>query len=231
MDIGSAISREVLVSLFVIGVVGTGLTLTTVGAFTDADQSGANAVEGGTMDLKLDGGDTADGVFGVSSGLPGDTTSHRYSLTSDGSANGDSVEINLSVSENDGGASEPADSDLAAELDAQETASLIRVVAFQYENGTGTVLTDIKSSATDDNGNGIIDLQDLQNVLPESGLAPPSDHSGETELYVELSLADDDSADFEEGNHTAGSLTGSDEDLMADGVDVTVTVKLTQSSN
>lgn len=224
--------REVLLPLFVVGVVGVGLGMTTVASLQDSDSSTGNAVQGAEMNLNLDGSNGLSGSFLISGGTPGSSASHTFELTNVGGVSADHVEVALSFSENDPTSSEPSDSDLAAELNATETASLVRVTRYEYRNDAGTTTDDILSGVTDGNGNGIKDLQDVrEQASPADDLpAPQANSANTTQFAVAVELADDDSAAFAAGKNTAGSLTGYDEDLMADGIDVTVTATLNQES-
>lgn len=221
--------REVLLSLLVIGFVGAGMGAASWAYLQDTDQSTDNAVQASTLDLKVDGGDASSGAFSITDGKPGSTTTHEFVLENDGSVAADHVEFAVSVSENDS-ASEPSDPDLDRELNAAETASLIRVTTLEYQNDTGGTVSNELDGLADENGNGIIDLEDVQS---QSGSfddlpAPQANTGNTTRLVVEVAIANDDGAAFDAGANTAGNLTGYDEDIMADGVDVTVTVTINQ---
>lgn len=221
--LANALRREVLVSILVVGVACSALGAVTWAQFADSDASEGNRVEAGTLNVTLDGADAQTGSFSLANAKPGDAVSHNFTLRNAGSVAGDHVEIGLSFAENDA-RDEPSDPDLAAELNANETASHVRVTALEYRNESGGVIRDALAgvSDADGNNNGIKDLEDVRNQagalddLP----APEPSAANETHLVVGVRTADD-----------GGDFTGTDEDIMADGIDVTVTVTLNQDAS
>jgi len=127
----------------------------------------------------------------------------------------------LSSSENDS-ESEPADTELSNELGAGKTASLIRVTEYEYQNDAGATQRDLLTSVNESNGNGIIDLQEVQNQVSTADdlNAPRANSANTTRLTLTLEIADD-----------SGDFTGVDEDIMADGVDITVEFTLNQEAS
>ncbi|WP_435334705.1 hypothetical protein [Haloarchaeobius sp. TZWWS8] len=226
------VTRQVLFSLFVIGVLATGLGYVTYATFEDADTSDKNPIQGGTMDLKLDGADTVPAAFSIDDGGPNATTSYNYTITSSGSLTPGNVSVDVSVAENDSG-TEPTDPDLNAALNATETATLVEVTSFEYRYANGTLARDLRTGVTDGNGNGIIDLEDVMTqALPETDLpGPGAGGTAERYLVISVTLASDDDPSFVVDGNTAGNLTGADEDYMADGIDVVVTVTLEQDES
>ena len=110
--------------------------------WSDTDASTSNTVDDGTMDVTIDGvNDNVSGSFSLANAQPGDTTSYVFDLRNDGSTEADHLELALSSSENDT-RTEPTDTELDAELNAGETASLIRVTQYEYRNATGATHTD-----------------------------------------------------------------------------------------
>lgn len=229
---GSAFRRRVLLALVVVGAAGMAFGMFTGAYFQDADASGQNAVQAGTLDLNLDGGDSADAAFSMTNAGPTDAASHNYTVEHVGSKAADHVEIALSFSGNDS-RPEPTDTDLDVELNGTETASLLNVTTFEYQNASGSVVRDVLANVSDDNGNGIVDLQDVQS---QSGSlddlpAPQKNAGNKTYIVVAVAVANDDSSDFVIEGNTAGNLTGYDEDVMADGVDVKLTVTLNEDAS
>lgn len=214
--------KELLISLLLFGTVGMALGAGTWAYLSDTDASTGNAVDGATFDLKLDGGDTLPAVLSIPDAVPGDTASANITITNAGPSSADHVEVEFLYSENDGGATEPDDPDLSNDLNENDTAAHVQVTQLEYRDGNGDVLTDILSGVSDDNGNGIVDLHDLQVNQPSlDDLQPPGANGGSpTYLVVSLSIANDD-----------GSFSGSDEDLMADGIDFEIRVTLNQHSS
>jgi predicted ribosomally synthesized peptide with SipW-like signal peptide len=203
--------------------------------WSDTDASTSNTVNDGTMDLAINGSNNdVSGSFSLTDSQPGDNTSQTFVLENDGTTEADHVEIALSSSENDS-ESEPADTELNAELDAGETASLIRVTQYEYRNNAGVTQEDLLTGVNDSNGNGngIIDLQDVQNQAGSADdlNAPQANPGNTTQLALTLEVADDDDGNFIKGGNTTGSLTGVDEDIMGDGVDITVEFTLNQEAS
>lgn len=222
--------RAVLLSLLVVGFAGSALGAMTWSYYADSDSSAGNQVQGETMNLHLGGQDSRSGDFTVTGG-PASAASYTYTLTNAGAAPADHVEVAVSFAENDPG-SEPTDPDLEQELNASETASLVKVTTLEYRNDSGTVLYDATANMKDTNGNKVLDLEDVQSQQGSlDDLAAPQAGAGNTtELAIEVQLVNEDGSFATDGN-TAGNLTGSDEDLMADGIDVTVQVTLNQDAS
>ncbi|GKZ12808.1 CalY family protein [Haladaptatus sp. T7] len=226
-------NRRTKIALALVVIVGGILAGVGTWAFwSDTDSSTGNTVEAGTMDLAINGsanGTTED--FNLINAQPGDQVDHTYALTNEGSTEADHLEIGFNYTENDLRA-EPNDSELANELNASETASLIRVQAMQYENPQGTVLNDITTNVTDTNGNGYVDLQEVneQTGVLDNLQAPAPNGSSTTYFTLDLEVANDNAA-YWTGADTTGNLTGADEDVMADGVDIAVNFTLNQDSS
>lgn len=220
--------REVLVSLFLIGMVGTGISVSTHALWSDTDGSEANVVQGGSLDLALDGGDSVSATLTLDNATPGETTVHRYNLTNDGTVTAGNVTIAMSYAENDPPITVD-DPDFNVSLNASETASLTRVHTLNYTTSSGDVI-DLNGSVDDTNGNGIVDLQDLDRQAGVMADLPGPSSGNGTAFEIELGLASDDASAFVVGGNTAGNLTGEDEDLMAEGIDVTITFTMEQAN-
>lgn len=221
--------RAILLSLLVIGLAGTALGAMTWAHYADSDGSTANTIQGDTMNLNLDGSNSLTGSFAVTNGQPDSSATHNFTLTNVGGVSADHVELSFAFSENDPG-SEPSDDDIGVELNATETASLIEVTTLEYQNESGTVLYDATGDMDDQNGNGVLDLQDVRNQdgRLDDFAAPQANGGNETHLVIAVEIVNDDDGSFVKGGNTEGSLTGDDEDMMADGIDVAVTVTLNQ---
>lgn len=224
--------RAVLVALLVIGVTGITLGATTVAFYQDSDASTGNTIQGGTLDLSLDGKDSLSSSITITDGGPDDSATHTFAVANEGPLSADHVEVSMSLAENDPG-SEPTDGDLTAALNASEAATLVEVTTYEYRNDAGSTIEDFTSSVTDTNGNGVVDLAEVvdQNSASDDLAPPQANHGNETKLVLELQVVNDDSGSFVSGANTDGSLTGTDEDFMADGVDVTITVTLNQDAS
>lgn len=226
-------NRKTKIALVLVVVVGGILAGIGTWAFwTDTDSSTGNTVEAGTMDLAINGsanGTTED--FNLINAQPGDEVAHTYALTNEGSTSADHLEIDFDYTENDLRA-EPNDSELNNELNAAETSSLVRVQTMQYESPQGTVLNNVTANVTDTNGNGYVDLAevDAQTGALDNLQAPAPNNSTTTYFVLDLEVANDN-ATYWTGANTAGNLTGADEDVMADGVDIAVNFTLNQDSS
>lgn len=223
--------REILLSLFVIAVASTGLGMVTWASFTDSDGSQQNDVGSGTLDVSLDGSDQLSGAFSIANGKPGSTASYNYTIRNNGSLSADHLEVAIGFSENDS-LSEPSDPDVGVELNATETASLVNVTRFEYQDDAGNTMYDALSDVGDQNGNGIVDVADVRTQRsPLDNLAAPQRENGNsTHLVIAVEIADDRSSSFNVGGNTNGNLTGDDEDIMADGIDIELTVTLNQAA-
>jgi hypothetical protein len=75
---------------------------------------------------------------------------------------------------------------------------------------------------SDTNGNGIKDLDDVisQKATVDDLDAPQANGGNTTKLAITVEIADD-----------SGSFTGTDEDVMGDGVDIKIDVTLNQDSS
>ena len=197
-----------------------------VGSFalwSDTDASTSNTVNDGTIDLSVNASNNdVSGSFSLTDAQPGDSTSQTFVLRNDGTTEADHVQIALSSAENDASETEPADTELSNELTAGQTASLIRVTEYEYRNDAGAPQKNLLAGVSDNNGNGIKDLQDVQNQAGTADdlNAPQANGANTTRLVLTLEIADD-----------SGDFTGVDEDIMADGVDITVDFTLQQESS
>lgn len=223
--------REILLSLFVIAVASTGLGMVTWASFTDSDGSQQNNVGSGTLDVSLDGSDQLSAAFSIANGKPGSTASYNYTIRNNGSISADHLEVAVVFAENDS-LLEPSDPDLGVELNATETASLVNVTQFEYRNGAGDTMYDALSNVNDQNGNGIVDVADVrsQRGQLDNLAAPQRENGNSTYLVIAVEIADDGSSSFDVGGNTNGNLTGYDEDIMADGIDIELTFTLNQAA-
>ena len=226
-------TKALLVVLTLLGALATGGTYS---YFADTDETNQNTVEAGSLDVVLDetnGEHSSSFTIGSSGdGKPTDSATHNFSIENGGSLSADHLQVTFTAKEVASEPAEPSDSDINAELNADETASLIEVNRLEYQNGSGATLKDILGAVTDANGNGIKDLQDvIDQAATQDDLTPPAANRGnKTHLVVEVAIANDDSAGFTSGN-TAGSLTGNDEDIMADGAEIIIEFTLNQDAS
>lgn len=216
--------RTVKALAVVLLVVGAALmSVGTYAYFTDTESSTSNPVQSSTLDLTLDGnnGDVSTS-FSLTGAGPTDSVTHTYDIRNTGSLSADHVEISILATENDTGLTEPSDSDLDTELANVSTQEHINVTTYEYQNDSGGVKNNMLSSVSDNNGNGITDLADVinQTSTTDNLIAPQANSGNTTKLVLTVRIANDD-----------GSFTGTDEDIMADGVDIKIDVTLNQDSS
>jgi predicted ribosomally synthesized peptide with SipW-like signal peptide len=209
------------VVLLILG--GAVLGMSTYAYLTDTDSSSGNSAQAGTLDLSLDDNDgDVTTSFELTGAAPGESTSHTYDLKNTGSVSADHVDVSISASENDNGVSEPSDSGLDNELGSTDTQKHIKVVKYEYQDDGGTTKQNILGDVSDTNGNGIKDLNDVisQKATVDDLDAPQANGGNTTKLAITVEIADD-----------SGSFTGTDEDVMGDGVDIKIDVTLNQDSS
>jgi spore coat-associated protein N len=138
--------KQILVSMAIIGVSAAALGAGTFALFTDPGNSSSNLFTASVLDLKLDGVQNVESTIKATSFMPGDQTSGSLALSHVG---------NLQVGQ--------ADLDVAFDLvltdkDGQTTdmAKFLNVTELKY--GTVDLLA---ACYTDANGNGWVDLDDL----------------------------------------------------------------------
>lgn len=225
IGIGTLTAKQVLVSMLVIGVGVSGFGFGTYAYLEDTDTAADNPVQVGTLDVAINGSNAQTAMFSMTDVQPTDTVTQNFSITNQGNTAADHLQVNMSFADNDTVA-EPDDPDLNEELDAIQTASNITVTKLEYVEPDGTTV-DVLSSVTDANGNGLKDLADVQNSSALDDLTPPAENSGDT-AYLEITL-EVPSDDATTGD--AADWTGSDESLMADGIDIDVLFSLMQDAS
>ena len=189
-------------ALLVMGLVGGG----TWAFFNDPETVTDNVFTAGTLDLKTDLADGVSGKFTASNAKPGDTLgTGTIALSNDGTLNASSLDIAISYVEDGSEPSEPTDTDLDTELDADGFAELVHVTALEY--GGTDLLSGYTENATDSNA--FIDLKELAYA----------------DLTGQAGLNTGESKDFDV---TMVLHTSAGNDAMADGVDVTFTFTLNQ---
>lgn len=216
-------TRQVLFGVLLIGVVGTLIGASTLALYQDTDTVSSNTVQPGTLNVTIDGADDGVGqTFSITNGQPADTATYNFTLRNGGSTAADHLQVNTTFAENDPTGtydSEPGDTDLNAALSAAETAKYIEVTTLAYHDGG--IKSNLLTSISDDNNNGHIDLADVQNHSAMDDLAaPPENEGGERYLEITVKVGDD-----------SGTFDGPDEDLMGDGVDVSLHFSLMQDSS
>ena len=202
-----------LVVLVVIGALL--LSMGTYSFWSDDETVSGNNVEAGTLDLTVDDG--ASDTISLTNAQPGDSDSHTFALRNVGSTEADHVAMGLNFTEQADEPAEPSDADLSVEQSAAQTAAMVEITDFTYDG------TDLLGDVTDANGNGIVDLADVQSQAGslDDLAAPAAGGTDSTDLTLGVQVANDDD----------GSFTGTDEDIMADGVDITLEFTLNQDAS
>jgi spore coat-associated protein N len=188
-----------IVAVIIIATVGVG----TFALFSDTETSSANTFVAGTLDLKTGSTDGVTGTLGSSSMIPGDSipsdSPAALTLNNTGTLDASSMDISCSYIESDGSAATEFDTN----MDADDTAAMMTIITLNY--GTTNLLNEI----SDNNGNGVIDLEDFNNdaITGLDGIAAGG--SADFEIQIEF-------------NEDAGN------DFQNDGIDVTFTFALNQ---
>lgn len=168
------IVKSLLVIALAIGVVGT----TTKAFFSDTGTSSANTFTAGTLDLKMNTLDNTTANWTMPNMAPGDSVSGSIVLTNTGTLTADHVEIN------------PVANVITDATPAAATAldKYIQITSASYD-GDDLLATPGKN-LVDLNGNGYIDLDDLENVsnAGEGGqldnLSAPAASGGSTKMLA-----------------------------------------------
>lgn len=145
------IVKSFLVIALVIGAVGA----TTKAFFSDTGTSTANTFTAGTLDLKLDGIDDTTANWMMPNMAPGDSVSGSIALTNTGTLNADHVEINPV-------ANVVTD---ATPVAANAIDKYLQLTAATYNGDDLLSSGDGGKNLNDSNGNGWIDLDDLENAV------------------------------------------------------------------
>lgn len=223
--------RRVLGAALTTGLAAAGAGAGTYALFSDVESSSGNTVQAGTLDLTVS--NAGDFSFQISDGAPGAGTANNQvtaltpTLSNEGTTPADHVEIDVAVTgtteDADG---DPSSGDIGPESDPTNGASnmgqWVEVDQFSYtgidggettfvENGQATTSGADRGFA-DTNGNGFIDLADLD-ALSEpdegalDGFSPPEavgeDRNGngtageDTDVSLALGLAEGMPNDFQ----------------------------------
>ncbi|MEK7079411.1 MAG: TasA family protein [Patescibacteria group bacterium] len=145
------IVKSLLVIALVIGAVGA----TTKAFFSDVGTSSANTFTAGTLDLKLDGIDDLTANWTMPNMVPGDSVSASIAITNTGTQNADHVEIN------------PVANDItdAAPVATNALDKYLQLTAATYNGDDLLSSGDGGKNLNDANGNGWIDLDDLESTV------------------------------------------------------------------
>jgi predicted ribosomally synthesized peptide with SipW-like signal peptide len=145
------IIKSTLVIALVLGAVGA----TTAAFFSDTGTSSANTFTAGTLVLKLNGADNATANWTLPNMAPGDSVSGSLMLTNTGTLAANHVEINpVTNSVTD-----------AAPAAANAIDKYLQITAATYNGDNLLSSGDGGKNLNDSNGNGWIDLDDLESAV------------------------------------------------------------------
>ena len=175
--------------------------------FSDPETSTGNILTAGTMDLKTNTTDGETATLTLTGLKPGQSIgTGTVTLTNGGTVDGSSLDINISYIEDASEPTEPTDSDLSTELDADDFAEMVQVNTLTYDS------LDLLLSVTEDGADSNT-FKDLKEVAAAT-------------LTGQAGITTIESKDFV---ITLTLHADADNDFMADGVDVTFTFTLQQS--
>lgn len=169
---------KIVKSLLVIALVISTVGATTKAFFSDVGTSSANTFTAGTLDLKLDGIDDLTANWTMPNMAPGDSVSASIALTNTGTLIADHVEVNPVAN---------AITD-AAPIAESALDKYMQITAASYDGDD--LLTAPGKNLIDSNGNGYIDLDDLENAANagEGGqldnLSAPASSEGSTKILA-----------------------------------------------
>ena len=145
------IVKSLLIITLVMGVIGT----TTAAFFSDSGTSSANTFTAGTLDLKLNAVDSTTANWTIPNMAPGDEITATIALTNTGSLTASHLEINP-VTNSVADAVPPA---------ANAIDKYLQITAATYDGDNLLTTAEGGKNLNDSNGNGLIDLDDLENAV------------------------------------------------------------------
>lgn len=188
-------NTRILTSLFSVGAVVAAVSLTTYAFFSDSGTSSDNIFNSGTLDMQLTDSneialDNVSGTWGLAS-APGDPFSGDLKIKNSGSVNADHLELKF-VNTLDEADTAPG-STATIPMD-----SVIEITQLLWDHdGDGVATVDLLVGLLDFNGNGINDLDDLENQIIDDfdnvafGGTQANDHTLHMEGQLHPTLAID----------------------------------------
>lgn len=145
--------RRALVALMVVSIAAAGAGAGTMALFSDTETSNNNVVQAGTLDLKVDGGDTNVQLINATNAKPTDSGQGTWNLTNAGSING-SLDIDVTAVNNSENEINDPESDVDSSNSSGELGANLEV--YVHTNGgtnitSGWVTADSLSGATYEN--------------------------------------------------------------------------------
>lgn len=181
---------------------------TTAAFFSDTGTSSANTFTAGTLILKLDGVDNTTANWALPNMAPGDFASGSVALTNTGSLTANHIEVNpVANSITD-----------AAPVAANALDKYLQITAASY--GADDLLVAPGKNLVDSNGNGWIDLDDLENTV----------NAGEGGQLDNLTAPASGGADTKTLSMTVTFRTSAPDDLQGDSDTMSMTFTLNQDA-
>lgn len=200
------IVKSLLIIAIVLGAVGA----TTKAFFSDTGTSSANTFTAGTLNLKLDGVDDTTANWTMPNMAPGDSVSGSVVLTNIGSLTANHIEINSVVN---------SITDVVP-VTANTIDKYLQITAATYNGDNLLSAGDGGKNLNDSNGNGWIDLDDLENAV----------NAGEGGQLDNLTAPASGDADTKTLSMTIMFRTSAPNDLQGDSDTMAMTFTLNQDS-
>lgn len=131
---------KLVVSMLTIAISATLIVGATMSVLSDKETSDGNTFAAGTLDLKLDGGDS-NVTFSASNMKPGDQPQKTYRLNNAGSINGYLNISNVSVVNNENGITEPEAEAWDITDNVGELGDVVNITLFVDRDGDGWIGT------------------------------------------------------------------------------------------
>lgn len=201
---------KIVKSLLIIALVTVAVGTTTAAFFSDTGTSSANTFTAGTLILKLDGVDNTTANWALPNMAPGDSVSSSVALTNTGSLTANHVEINpVANSITD-----------AAPAAANAIDKYLEITAATYNGDNLLTAADGGKNLNDSNGNGWVDLDDLENAV----------NAGEGGQLDNLTAPASGGADTQTLSMTVTFRTSAPDDLQGDSDTMSMTFTLNQDA-
>lgn len=201
---------KIVKSILIISIVVSAVGATTAAFFSDTGTSSANTFTAGTLILKLNGVDNSTANWALPNMAPGDSVSGSVALTNTGSLTANHVEIN------------PVSNSIT---DAVPTAvnaidKYLQITSATYNGDNLLSAGDGGKNLNDSNGNGWIDLDDLENAV----------NAGEGGQLDNLATPTSGGADTKTLSMTVTFRTSAPDDLQGDSDTMSMTFTLNQDA-
>ena len=144
-------NKKLILGFVGIVVVGSGVAVGTRAYFSQQGEVKSNTFSTGTLALKLDGAEEATATWNIVAGGPGDEVSGTVNIKNAGSIVADHIEITAINTVTESGTAPGSTS--TTPLD-----TVLEITVLTYDG------VDVLDQVTDENGNGIKDLDDLEAV-------------------------------------------------------------------